>query len=626
MTVTGGAHDVPADDEPADPLAVDSVLVDFAALFAGQPTAYLVMSVELVILEVNEAYLRLLGRTRGELVGRPVFEAFPPEPASLDAQGRNPLQLSFERVRDTGRTDTMPLLQYDVRDGTTGQVEQRFWSLVHSAVLDRQGRPKLVLQRVEDVTDYMREQEGERRRGRDWRRRAEVVEADLYVRAQELRAALQSQETASRRLAALAQAALQLAAAESVEELVDKVVVAGLSALGADGGAVAVRDDSRALVRLMFTDSLGARTQQEYSELPLESDLPSSWAARTGELVALPDRRAGLAWSAAMAGVYEVTGKQAWAALPLRVGDQLLGSLTASWAEPHEFAPDEVALLSAFAAQCAQALGRLQLREVEQQAAVASRQMSEALQRSLLTDPPPNDHVEIAVRYRPAAAQVQVGGDWYDAFVNDGGATCLVVGDVTGHDRQAAAVMGQIRNLLRGLAHTLGDPPGRVMSSVDRAMHDLRVGALATAVLAVVEQTPDQRAAGLRTLRWTNAGHLPPLLIGPDGSSRLLVSDPDLLLGVDPSTERADHTIELQPGSMVVLYTDGLVERRGVSIDEGLTWLLAATGGRSDLTPDQVCDLLLEAVGTTVEDDIALLALRAHPKGQPQPKRSTSPT
>ena len=228
------------------------------------------------------------------------------------------------------------------------------------------------------------------------------------------------------------------------------------------------------------------------------------------------------------------------------------------------------------------------------------------------------------VRYRAAAEQVQVGGDWYDAFVNAGGATCLVVGDVTGHDREAAAVMGQVRNLLRGLAHTLGEPPGRVLTAVDTAMADLQVGALATAVLATVEQTAEQREAGLRLLRWSNAGHPPPLLIEPDGTSRLLTAEPDLLLGLDPSTGRTDHSQELPPGATVLLYTDGLVERRGASIDEGLGWLLAATRDRQhqDLAP--LCDALLDEVADSAEDDIALLVMRAHPEDRPRPDAAES--
>jgi hypothetical protein len=107
-----------------------------------------------------------------------------------------------------------------------------------------------VLQRVEDVIDFARERERERSRGLDWRRRAERVEADLDTRAQELRAALKAQQTASRQLAGLAEAALRLAAAESLEELVDKVVATGLTALGADGGTVVVRDDGYRLPRV----------------------------------------------------------------------------------------------------------------------------------------------------------------------------------------------------------------------------------------------------------------------------------------------------------------------------------------------------------------------------------------
>jgi serine phosphatase RsbU (regulator of sigma subunit) len=132
--------------------------------------------------------------------------------------------------------------------------------------------------------------------------------------------------------------------------------------------------------------------------------------------------------------------------------------------------------------------------------------------------------------------------------------------------------------------------------------------------LATVGQTADQRRAGLRTLHWTNAGHLPSVLIEPDGSSQLLTTEPDLLIGLDPAADRTDHAVPLRPGSTVVLYTDGLVERRGASIDDGLDWLLTATSSLAHVTPDQLCDLLLDAVADTAEDDVALLVMRAHPE------------
>ena len=148
-------------------------------------------------------------------------------------------------------------------------------------------------------------------------------------------------------------------------------------------------------------------------------------------------------------------------------------------------------------------------------------------------------------------------------------------------------------------------------------MADLQVGALATAVLATVEQTPEQRGSGLRVLHWTSAGHPPPLLIEPDGRSRLLTADPDLLLGLDPATVRTDHSQELPAGATLLLYTDGLVERRGSGLDEGLDWLLDATRGRQSQDLDQLCDALLDAVADSAEDDIALLVMRAHPIPRP---------
>jgi serine phosphatase RsbU (regulator of sigma subunit) len=348
--------------------------------------------------------------------------------------------------------------------------------------------------------------------------------------------------------------------------------------------------------------------------------LPPAVAARTGEVVLLKDRAAALAFAPGMADLCAATGREAWAVLPLRVGDRILGSLTASWAKPHVFDPEEVGLLGAFAAECGQSLARLQIREAEQRTAELSRKMSETLQRSLLTAPPQPDHLEIVVRYRSAAEQVQIGGDWYDAFLASDGAVCLVVGDVTGHDRTAAAVMGQVRNLSRGIGYTLGKPPGTVLSAVDRAMRDLEVDTLATVVLAQVEQAPAQAAAGTRLLRWANAGHPPPLLLRADGSSMLLDREPELLLGFDAGTDRTDHVQDLGPGDSVLLYTDGLVERRGVDHGDGLAWLLSAVADRAHLPPCELADSLLAEVDGTAEDDIALLLLRAHPEDE-----STSP-
>lgn len=133
--------------------------IDFAAIFTALPTAYLVMSPDLVIVAANPAYLELLGRTSEDLLGRYVFDAFPPAPETLDADGVNPLQTSFERARDSGEPDHMPLFRYEVLDTATGRPVPRAWSLISAPVLDEQGRTQLVLQRVEDVSEYLAEPE-----------------------------------------------------------------------------------------------------------------------------------------------------------------------------------------------------------------------------------------------------------------------------------------------------------------------------------------------------------------------------------------------------------------------------------------------------------------------------------
>jgi serine phosphatase RsbU (regulator of sigma subunit) len=499
-----------------------------------------------------------------------------------------------------------------VLDPVTGRLEHRVWSLISAPVLDDDGRTQLVLQRVEDVTEYVAERERLTTLARaDGLERLEVVEADLFARASELRAALAAQETATRRLAGMARVALQLAAAETLADLTETVAGAGLAALGADGGAVGVRDDERDVVRVTVTDGMGHRVQQRFAALPRESRLPAAWVAMTGQPLVLGDRSAGLAWSPEMAEVYEESGRDAWLAVPLRVGERLLGSLVAGWAEEREFPRDEVELVEAFAAQCAQALDRLQSITAERRAAEAGRQLSETLQRSLLTEPPELRHLELGVRYRPASAGAHVGGDWYDAFEIPSGALTLVVGDVTGHDRNAAAVMAQVRNVLRGVAQTVVAPPGRVLTALDEALQRLDVSSLVTAVLVQVGQDPPQAAAGSCRVRWSSAGHPPPLLLLPDGTATLLERRPDLLLGLRPGSPRADHELLLPAGATLLLYTDGLVERRGEDLDTGTERLRRTAAALADLPVDALCDALLDRLASGLGDDVALLAMRA---------------
>ncbi len=609
------------------PVSVEGPSTDYAAVFRATPTPYLVLTPDLVIVDANPAYLASTGRTLAAIVGRPVFEAFPGNPNPTDPDGgAGKIRASLERARDTGLPDTMPVQEYDI-PAPDGGFTRRFWSLISIPVPGPSGRCRYLLQRAADITDYVDQQAGpagpdagwqgpDRRAAPDvWRRRVIEVQTDLYARGIELQAARDAEALTARRLAALARVSLQVSRAETVEELIRVVTEGGLAPLGAHGGAVAVPVDDQ-WVRLVMSEGLRPAASGGDGLLAWDAPYPGCVAARTGQTVRLPDRRATEAFSPEMRAVIASTGAQSWVALPLVSGGRRLGSLSVAWREPRALAADELDLLDAFAAQCAQALDRIRTRETERVAHAAVSGMAEALQRSLLTEPPQPDHLQIAVRYVPAASLAQIGGDWYDAFLLRDGRTALVIGDVTGHDRHAAAAMAQVRNVLRGIAHCRRERPAVVLSALDEAIRDLDVGALATAVLATVEQSPEAARRGVRVLRWSNAGHPPPLLVQPDGTVQVLERPPDLLLGVDPEAERADHVQALPDGATVLFYTDGLIERRGVPLDTGLAWLTATVAAWAHLPLEELCDRLLAELGPA-EDDVALLALRLHPEDGP---------
>jgi serine phosphatase RsbU (regulator of sigma subunit) len=254
-----------------------------------------------------------------------------------------------------------------------------------------------------------------------------------------------------------------------------------------------------------------------------------------------------------------------------------------------------------------QAINRVGAQASERRIAKLERDMSEALQRSLLTAPVAPEGIEIAVRYQPAEKQAFVGGDWYDSLVFDDGRLTVAIGDVSGHDRQAAVAMAQIRNLLRGIAYTLRRSPSRILSELDRCLNSLGPATVASVLLAQLERTPGRQS---HTLRWCSAGHPPPVLLTPDGTARLLHSPPELLLGVIPRAARTDHSIELEPLSSVVLFTDGLIERHKPAASRGPESLLEVVAGHQHLSAEQLCDHLLAHFGDTGDDDVALTVVR----------------
>jgi serine phosphatase RsbU (regulator of sigma subunit) len=307
----------------------------------------------------------------------------------------------------------------------------------------------------------------------------------------------------------------------------------------------------------------------------------------------------------------EQLGPERAAVLPLPAPDRTVGVLT-MYDDPGRV-PDEEDVDTAreVAAQAGRAIDRVHRQS--QQA-----QLAEALQRSLLTEPPAIPGATVVVRYVPAAEAARVGGDWYDAFLHRDGTPVLVIGDVVGHDTAAAAAMGQLRGLLRGIAHHSGAGPAEVLRGLDEAIASMHTGALATAAVALLEDL-DGTTDGPR-LRWANAGHPPPFVLSPDRTVTVLGGRiGDLMLGVDPEAVRAESVTDVAPGSIVLLYTDGLIERRGSTIDDGLARLRACLEELAHRPLDELCDELLDRLlHGTPQDDVALVAVRLHPAARPR--------
>ncbi|HZZ96227.1 MAG TPA: ATP-binding SpoIIE family protein phosphatase [Jatrophihabitantaceae bacterium] len=249
-------------------------------------------------------------------------------------------------------------------------------------------------------------------------------------------------------------------------------------------------------------------------------------------------------------------------------------------------------------------------RRLERQG-VHDRIVALALQEAMLTQLPDTEGLVLAARYLTAAEQDQVGGDWYDAIALPTGATALVIGDVIGHDIQAAATMGQLRNVLRAQLLERNDPPSDVVARLDRAIRDLHIDTIATLIVANVEPPSTAEQDSVATLRWSNAGHPAPILIHADGTAIQLDDTTDLLLGFAPNSARRDHSCPIPPGATLLLYTDGLVETRTDSIDNGQLRLLETARRHHRRDPSDLLDAVLnDMVGDRPGDDVAVLAVR----------------
>lgn len=302
--------------------------------------------------------------------------------------------------------------------------------------------------------------------------------------------------------------------------------------------------------------------------------------------------------------LFEQLGTDTAVVAPLRARRQVLGALTLGRGDQREpLVHDDLALVEDLAHRIALAVDNARLH-------AETQRIAERLQRSLLPALPTTGRLQLAARYAPAGTTVEVGGDWYDSFFLPTGQLTLIIGDVTGHDLRAAVTMSQLRNMLRGIGCDREEPAGYILRRLDLAHHTLDPEATATCVYGLLDETDD----GWR-LEFSSAGHPPPLLVTDEGDTRFLTGGHGLLLGVDPQLPRPCATETLPARSTLVLYTDGLVERRSENLDVGLTRLRQHAAALAGRPLEAFCDALLAGLATDHSDDIALLAARIPPAG-----------
>jgi phosphoserine phosphatase RsbU/P len=283
--------------------------------------------------------------------------------------------------------------------------------------------------------------------------------------------------------------------------------------------------------------------------------------------------------------------------VPLLAGGRAIGVLHIGSLTPRQFTTEDAELLQLAADRAATAVQLMQNR--------ADRVAVAALQRSLVPSAlPAVAGVELAARYVPGSGVV--GGDWYDVFTLPSGELGIVMGDVAGSGLPAAVIMGRMRSALRAYALETRDP-AEVLDKLDRKMQHFEPEALATILYAVADPGLDQMHVSL-------AGHFPPVVAHPGAPAELADIAPGLMIGLAPGARRQVATLDVAPGTLLCFYTDGLIERPGELIDEGLARLCQAVTAEP---PETVCvNVMGAAVGSdTVRDDIALLVLRREPPG-----------
>ena len=527
------------------------------------PDAFITLDRDGIIRSWNAAAERMLGWPSAEAIGKPMRALIIP------AEWRDRHDERRRELLD-GEPDATRIFDLELqrRDGTRFPAEAKVSRVTARGEVFAAGF-------LRDVSDRLRRE----------------AEREALVREQAARAEAERIAEMVSGMQLLVDAAL---AHRTLDDIVSDLVNRVRGVLGADAAAIYLAEEGERLFLkaasggapdggsrepVAFGDGFAGRVAQERAPLlahdppPGELPYPELSDLEVGSLIGVPLMAEG-----------EVTGV-------LLVGASAAG----------HFTQDDLNLLRLAADRVGLAIDHARVYERE-------HRIAETLQRSLLPDRLPQlPGLEVAARYRPAAAEAEVGGDWYDVLSIPGGGVGLVMGDVAGKGLAAASMVGRLRSALRAYALE-GHPPARVVGQLNRLLWaEADESQMATLLFVVIDPAEAR-------VRWVNAGHVPPLLMVGDRLPHFLEGGSSVPLGVLPFPEFGEVTVQMEPGSTVVLYTDGLIERPGENIDAGMA-RLAALVREAPSHPQEVCDHLLRELvpegGAT--DDVAILTLRTVP-------------
>ncbi len=407
----------------------------------------------------------------------------------------------------------------------------------------------------------------------------------------------QQVEEAARQAAELAVLAAELSHVVTVDGVAQALAGWLRRAVGVKLAILVETDPRRPVLRYVNLHDVPDEVTRQWTELDATLDSPAVRAWRGGTPAFFTDPQVIDAEFPHLAAARMAAGTGSCLAVPLIIGGKVTGVLSVTWPEPQRLSPARQQLLTAVAGYAAQAL--TWARQVEAEHAVAHQ-----LQQAMIRPAGNADaRVEVNAVYRPATTSLEVGGDWYDVLTVTDECMALIVGDVVGHGITAASAMGQLRSALRGLV-LAGLPPAAALDALDKFASVVPDAQFASCLVAFLD-------ARHESLTVSVAGHMPPLIIDPRGQTSFFEAAQDLPLGFAHAARTTTH-LEFPVGSTIVLYTDGLIERRDQSLDTGMDRLAvtaAEQGGRgiAGLSGRLVRELVSESFH---DDDVAVVCAR----------------